>query len=964
MTTVMLEMTGTMILAWGLITLMWVFYSKGPLSHASVGTKRAVVGIVFGLAGIASTHFGIAIDGAVLNVRDSFALAAAFFFDPWAGVIAGLIAGIERLIVGTWFGVGTYTTVACFSATSIAGIIGALMSVLLFDRRKPSVFYAVVIAMMVEVFHMLMVMLTHMDDLVTAMKLVQLVSMPMIVANAAAFGISAFFIGLISGKYKQGIRKQDPSERPITRTFQIWLLLFVTVLFLITFAFTYFAQTKVTESTTESTMALNADDIVSSMDDSAEQLMQVKTLLSQQARSSSRSVASDVTSAQSRGTLTNAYLSSLASLYDIYEINVVDSTGRIAYSTNESYVGFDMNSGEQSRAFLVLLDGTTTDYLQDFQPIAYDSSISIMYSGTSIPGGFVQVGYDSSRITEYDSLADMTSAVVNRRIGQTGYAVMADADGKVVSGNYELVGKSLSDIGATKLPTGSEDIFYQADVNGTRSFVLIRKAYSYYLTLVLPSSEAYSDRNVFAYETAFMYLLLFAAVFNVIYGLVKGVIVKNLDKVNNSLARITQGGLDEVVDVRSSAEFTSLSNDINTTVQTLKHYISEAEARIDAELEFARSIQLSALPHDKKPFADRPEFDLSASMHTAREVGGDFYDYFLIDDDHLALVMADVSGKGIPAALFMMKSKTLIKSLASAGSLSPSEVLAMANNELCEGNDAEMFVTVWMGILEISTGKMICANAGHEFPAIRRLGGSYELFHDKHGFVLGGMEGMSYVGYELELHPGDDIFLYTDGVTEATNTENELFGEERLIKGLNDTGDSSSADILEDIKSDIDSFVGEASQFDDITMMSLRLAPPADDSVDSITVDADVSELERVQAFADEAAEKGGADAKTRNQIALVVEEVFVNVAHYAYGGELGPCTVERSLANGTLVLRFRDRGVAYDPLTKDDPDITLSADDREIGGLGIFLTKTLMDSCSYERVGDENVLALEKELG
>lgn len=243
--------------------------------------------------------------------------------------------------------------------------------------------------------------------------------------------------------------------------------------------------------------------------------------------------------------------------------------------------------------------------------------------------------------------------------------------------------------------------------------------------------------------------------------------------------------------------------------------------KTEAELSVAANIQQSMLPCIFPAFPERAEFDIYATMTPAKEVGGDFYDFFLVDEDHLAMVMADVSGKGVPAALFMMISKTLIKNAAQSG-LSPKEALEKVNDQLCENNEAGLFVTVWLGILEISTGKMKCVNAGHEYPAIKRRGESFSLLQDRHGFVLAGMEGAKYREYELELAGGDSLFVYTDGVAEATNANQELYGTARMVEALNRKKDISCKELLGLIHQDVDAFVGEASQFDDITMLCLE----------------------------------------------------------------------------------------------------------------------------------------------
>ena len=206
-------------------------------------------------------------------------------------------------------------------------------------------------------------------------------------------------------------------------------------------------------------------------------------------------------------------------------------------------------------------------------------------------------------------------------------------------------------------------------------------------------------------------------------------------------------------------------------------------------------------------------------MNPAKEVGGDFYDYFLIDDDHLALVIADVSGKGVPAALFMVIAKSLIKNHAKLGEYSPAKVLMQANEQLCEGNEAELFVTVWLAILQISTGKGVAANAGHEHPALCHRDGSFELVKYRHSPAVATMEGMRFREHEFALLPGDKVFVYTDGVTEATDAQNELFGEERLLDALNVQKNANPRELLEHVKTAVDTFVGDAPQFDDLTMV-------------------------------------------------------------------------------------------------------------------------------------------------
>ncbi len=297
-------------------------------------------------------------------------------------------------------------------------------------------------------------------------------------------------------------------------------------------------------------------------------------------------------------------------------------------------------------------------------------------------------------------------------------------------------------------------------------------------------------------------------------------LVQNIDQDRSLDVNIHTG--DELEALANS--FTDMEKGLHTYIHELSRVTAEKE-RIGAELNVATQIQADMLPRIFPAFPNRKDFDIYATMNPAKEVGGDFYDFFLVDEDHLGLVMADVSGKGVPAALFMVIAKTLIKNRIMMGE-SPSVALSKANNQLCEGNDAEMFVTVWAAVIELSTGKGIAVNAGHEHPAIRRGNGAYELAVYRHSPAVATMEGMRFREHEFQLNPGDSLFVYTDGVPEATDSHNELFGPERMLVALNSHVRAKGNELLPAVKQAIDSFVGDAPQFDDITMLNLQYYGP------------------------------------------------------------------------------------------------------------------------------------------
>ncbi len=310
-------------------------------------------------------------------------------------------------------------------------------------------------------------------------------------------------------------------------------------------------------------------------------------------------------------------------------------------------------------------------------------------------------------------------------------------------------------------------------------------------------------------------------------------IVKPLNSITRRISELSETNLefkmedvfrtgDEVEELAQS--FADISHKTVEYLDTVKRVTAEKE-RIGAELSLATQIQAAMLPHIVPAFPDRTDFDIIGSMDPAKEVGGDFYDYFLIDDDHLGMVIADVSGKGVPAALFMMASKIILQSVAMLGR-SPAQILEKTNEAICSNNEAQMFVTVWIGILELSTGKLTAANAGHEYPVFKRPDGSFELYKDRHGFVIGGMEGAKYREYEMQLVPGSKLFVYTDGVPEATDARQQLFGTERMIAALNAAPDAPPQSILKNVRGAVDRFVGDAEQFDDLTMLCLEYKGP------------------------------------------------------------------------------------------------------------------------------------------
>ena len=604
------------------------------------------------------------------------------------------------------------------------------------------------------------------------------------------------------------------TKKRISASFQKWLFLIVLIAFVITLVFLWSYQTKLFADSAENLLDIYIKDVKQDIADTSDKNLLVIT----------QAVATEMNSMEE---ITSEILAQMLGKYNVSEINYVNMDGIIEASSNESFVGFNMSkNGQQPAEFMALL-GSLTEYVQDYQPIAYDSNTYRKYAGVSLAyGGFVQVGYDEDAYHEAMGVA-VTEVAKNRRVGENGFLIVTDSQWNILSDRSNNQGQSVTivtamtqELSEIKNKTMFDEGIY-IDGKFQRCYCMFDDHEGFRILAVYPYSEAMVSRDVSIVVFTVLQVVIFGALFVLIFILVRKLVVKNIHKVNSSLSAITEGKLDTVVDVRSHAEFDSLSNDINATVDTLKRYIKEAEERIDAELAFAKAIQHAALPSVFPPYPNRNEFEIYATMHTAKEVGGDFYDFYFIDDENLAFVMADVSGKGIPAAMFMMTSKTLIKSCAESG-MSVEQVFTVVNEKLCEGNEAGMFVTAWMGILNVKTGKVLFANAGHCLPLVKHGDGTFEFYKSRTGFVLAGMEGVRYRKNELTLEPGDAIYLYTDGVSEAIDQKEELYGDDRLRAILEKHKDDTLQQICDAVKQDVDAFVGDAPQFDDITMLVLK----------------------------------------------------------------------------------------------------------------------------------------------
>ena len=438
-------------------------------------------------------------------------------------------------------------------------------------------------------------------------------------------------------------------------------------------------------------------------------------------------------------------------------------------------------------------------------------------------------------------ISDLYRAIVEIDLGddKASYAFLVDNKGNIIDNenasdktnslsnekgiNAEVVNRILS--GQTDVSLTDDRIYYAytpIESNGWKFCVRMPES------VILAPVRSVQRNIIFMMSLFLAAFILITIIVTVATRKFSKDLTNPIISLSHDVEEISGGNLDYRAKIYDNDEIGDLAKSFNAMAVSLKDYINNLASitaekeRISTELNVATQIQADMLPRIFPAFPERKEFDIYASMNPAKEVGGDFYDFFFIDDKHLALVMADVSGKGVPAALFMVISKTLIKTRALMGG-TPSEILYDVNNQLCEGNDAGLFVTVWLGILDIETGKITAANAGHEYPALKRVDNpSFELLKDKHTPAVATIEEIRFKNYEIELNPGDVLFIYTDGVAEATNSSEELYGTDRMIKDLNKYTDSKIDELLINMKKEVDKFTGDAPQFDDITMLGLR----------------------------------------------------------------------------------------------------------------------------------------------
>ena len=505
------------------------------------------------------------------------------------------------------------------------------------------------------------------------------------------------------------------------------------------------------------------------------------------------------------------------------EMNLVSTDGIIVASSVSGNVGFDMHSTELSEELLNKIEESDGIYVMpDFIESPMDGS-TMRYSAVKLTAyeGFVLRGVTPEEY-QIDKQWYLSGRIPFMRIGREGYYLLIDKNNEIIYSPENKHNGEKPDIDVNLKELAENGRIAKDTIYGVSSYIGALKDGDDLIVAVYPVSEAWEEWIASLIVLIAVYAIVFVVLFMLINRLTGKHVVKGVVSLDNSLAKITGGDLEEKADFRDSIEFDELSDGINYMVDRLKELIKEAEKRINDELAMAAEIQTSFLPREFPPFPDRDEFELYACMIPAKEVGGDFYDFFLIDDDHLALVIADVSGKGIPAAMFMAAAKNKIQSSVMKHGTDVAEAVKEVNIELCGENDEGLFVTVWVGVLTISTGHMDYVDAGHDYPAIYRAGGEFVIEKDVHCAMVGAMSFTEFKAGAFDLKAGDILYLYTDGITEAINASEEMFREERMIEALNKDTTASVEDIDSAVRSAVSDFVKDAPQFDDMTTLVFR----------------------------------------------------------------------------------------------------------------------------------------------
>ena len=524
--------------------------------------------------------------------------------------------------------------------------------------------------------------------------------------------------------------------------------------------------------------------------------------------------------------------------------------------------------------------------------------------------------------------------------------------------NEALVGHSLKDI-----PWYADNLYAITYItyHGKKYIPFFREiGNGLVLVICIPKIEMFKEINKFYIYINLIMLFIGFIIPSILYFCMNRYIINPIDKLIEIATKIGKGE-DVKIKIEKPKEFAQLASTFDNMTNDIKN-ITKERAKINSELSIAKSIQASSLPNIFPPFPNVKEFDIFASMEAAKEVGGDFYDFFFINETKFMFLIADVSGKGVPAALFMMTVKTLINNLAQI-EYTPKQLIENINKKICQNNKQGFFVTLLSGIIDVKTGELSLINCGHNLPLIKRSNGNFEYLTLNSNMALGTFDDIDFEIYKTTMNSGDIIFTYTDGVTEAANINNEMFGEKRLVECLNSTNEVIVSDIAQKIKNAIKEYTGSAPQSDDITMLIFKYNGINRNDIKTFMEKALKENYTSFYNWLHNVIKEWNLDSDLANKLDMCAEEIFANIVFYAYPKKDGIIEAEIEKTDNNIIFKFKDYGIEYNPLEKPDPDIDLPPEERPLGGLGIFMVKEMTDKITYKRENNQNILTLSFKL-
>ena len=741
-------------------------------------------------------------------------------FQNSAAAVAGLLFGAPAVfscaavfacICGMTDGAAAVPAILSFA---MAALIGYLIRTYIFGKRPPHFLWGLLVGLFVQVFHMLLLMPFTEDPIAffeAEMADGGILGGQEILGSALSVAASLLTASFLLGDDFR--LKERGGKKSLTRQFQTWLMICTAAAFALTGLSAWYLHTNMAELRAEEQLERKLTDAGRQVSEAADRAILIN------AHAAAAQITPEYYVNEGVVSFYNHLLEDLKTNYNVSELNIIDKTDHIISTTTPEFYMFDMQAGPQSSSFMYgIKNNVNHEMTQPYMPISYGSNIRRKYGGVMIADGNVlQVAYSGD---DFRTLlaGELSEVISNQRVGNNGGLMIISETGTIISDTNQSNGADSSAVGLPKEELSREaGTLYSGKIYGSSAYWMTDTSEGYTIVAWLPEEEVFLTRDISTTLLLFVEMILFMILFFAIYTLMRNHVVDEISDINRSLSMIRGGNLSEKIDVRSSAEFSSLSDDINATVDALEGYIAGASARLDKDLATAKNIQENSLI---SVFPESDEFDIFAIMHPARQVGGDFYDFFNLPDGRLAFLTADVSGKGLAAAMFMMNAKALIKSACERGGTVAS-IFREANDKMCENNDTGMSVSVWLGALDLASGELSFVNAGQPLPYIRK-NGAWQVMENTINPPVGKKADAIFEEGHLILKKDDVIFLTNDGLADAENAKGETYGTGRIEAALRRSGDGSMKELVYDVREDAGRFMATTEQIDDITILGLK----------------------------------------------------------------------------------------------------------------------------------------------